>query len=477
MPSRRSCSNSCPTIRSRSPRSARSAPAEPVITILTSNRTRELHDALRRRCLYHWIDYPERARERAIIERHAPGVAAEAAERLVDAVAAIRRLPLIKRPGIAEIDRLGARGRSAASRRRALAGRAEALARPDRQGPGGFRRRARGGADLMAAPAIATSTRAPSCWPAFPARLREAGLAVDPGRAATFLARRPRRAACAASPTSSRAGRVTLAGSHDDFPAYRRRLQGVVRRRSAAARSSNRPTRSRRRPPAAAATRERAARYPRRRRRRQGRLRRRHLGRKAFGRLSEADRATLARIRRSLGLLPTFESRNLRAVPARPRIDVARTARAARRTAGETLRLFREDAARQAAPAAAAGRRLRLDEGAFGSDAALRASADPRPPQGRDLLLRHAAVARHAHAETPLAGRGAGPAFRPGLRLRRRHAHRRVAGGFPVGIAPCGAGARRRHAGLFRRAGARRARRRWSTPSAAWRGSAIAWSG
>jgi MoxR-like ATPase len=76
--------------------------AEPVITILTSNRTRELHDALRRRCLYHWIDYPERARERAIIERHAPGIAGEAAERLVEAVAAIRRLPLIKRPGIAE---------------------------------------------------------------------------------------------------------------------------------------------------------------------------------------------------------------------------------------------------------------------------------------------------------------------------------------------------------------------------------------
>lgn len=75
---------------------------QPVVTILTSNRTRELHDALRRRCLYHWIDYPERARERAIIERHAPGIAAEAADMLVDAVAGIRRLPLIKRPGIAE---------------------------------------------------------------------------------------------------------------------------------------------------------------------------------------------------------------------------------------------------------------------------------------------------------------------------------------------------------------------------------------
>lgn len=75
---------------------------QPVITVLTSNRTRELHDALRRRCLYHWIDYPEPARERAIVERHAPGVAKEAAERLVEAVDAVRRLPLIKRPGIAE---------------------------------------------------------------------------------------------------------------------------------------------------------------------------------------------------------------------------------------------------------------------------------------------------------------------------------------------------------------------------------------
>lgn len=76
--------------------------SEPVITILTSNRTRELHDALRRRCLYHWIDYPDAAREQAIIERHAPGVSSEAANRLVEAVAGIRRLPLLKKPGISE---------------------------------------------------------------------------------------------------------------------------------------------------------------------------------------------------------------------------------------------------------------------------------------------------------------------------------------------------------------------------------------
>ena len=76
--------------------------SQPVVTILTSNRTRELHDALRRRCLYHWIDYPDRARERAIIELHAPGIAADAADHLIDAVTAVRRLPLIKKPGIAE---------------------------------------------------------------------------------------------------------------------------------------------------------------------------------------------------------------------------------------------------------------------------------------------------------------------------------------------------------------------------------------
>lgn len=73
-----------------------------VIAILTSNRTRELHDALRRRCLYHWIDYPDPARERAIVGRYAPGIAAEAAEHLVAAVSEIRRLQLIKKPGIAE---------------------------------------------------------------------------------------------------------------------------------------------------------------------------------------------------------------------------------------------------------------------------------------------------------------------------------------------------------------------------------------
>jgi len=74
----------------------------PPLVVLTSNRTRELHDALKRRCLYHWIDFPEPARERRIITALAPGVEADAAEALVAAVAGVRELPLLKKPGIAE---------------------------------------------------------------------------------------------------------------------------------------------------------------------------------------------------------------------------------------------------------------------------------------------------------------------------------------------------------------------------------------
>jgi len=74
----------------------------PPLVVLTSNRTRELHDALKRRCLYHWIDFPEPARERRILELKVPGLTEAAAASLVDAVNGIRRLSLLKKPGIAE---------------------------------------------------------------------------------------------------------------------------------------------------------------------------------------------------------------------------------------------------------------------------------------------------------------------------------------------------------------------------------------
>jgi MoxR-like ATPase len=72
------------------------------IVVLTSNRTRELHDALKRRCLYHWIDFPEPEREQRIVAALAPGVDDAAAAALVAAGAETRRLPLLKKTGLAE---------------------------------------------------------------------------------------------------------------------------------------------------------------------------------------------------------------------------------------------------------------------------------------------------------------------------------------------------------------------------------------
>jgi len=78
-----------------------SAAAGPIV-VLTSNRTRELADALRRRCVYHWIAYPDAAREAAIIMLRAGDVAQETARAVAHAVRAIRARPLAKPPGIAE---------------------------------------------------------------------------------------------------------------------------------------------------------------------------------------------------------------------------------------------------------------------------------------------------------------------------------------------------------------------------------------
>ena len=77
------------------------APAPPIV-ILTSNRTREIHDALKRRCLYHWVDYPDAARERAIVASKAPQAPAGLTRELVAFVQALRKLDLFKVPGVAE---------------------------------------------------------------------------------------------------------------------------------------------------------------------------------------------------------------------------------------------------------------------------------------------------------------------------------------------------------------------------------------
>jgi MoxR-like ATPase len=77
------------------------AETRPVV-ILTSNRTRELHDALKRRCLYHWIGYPSAEREVEIVQVRAPGVPEALARKVVAAVHRLRELDLAKPPGVAE---------------------------------------------------------------------------------------------------------------------------------------------------------------------------------------------------------------------------------------------------------------------------------------------------------------------------------------------------------------------------------------
>ena len=74
----------------------------PPVVILTSNRTRDLHDALKRRCLYHWIDYPDLERAVAVIRRRVPAATATVAEQVAAAVARLRTLDVQKPPGLAE---------------------------------------------------------------------------------------------------------------------------------------------------------------------------------------------------------------------------------------------------------------------------------------------------------------------------------------------------------------------------------------
>ena len=76
--------------------------ATPPIVILTSNRTREIHDAVKRRCLYHWVGFPDLNRELAILQRRVPGVGRELARQIVGFVQKLREIDLYKLPGIAE---------------------------------------------------------------------------------------------------------------------------------------------------------------------------------------------------------------------------------------------------------------------------------------------------------------------------------------------------------------------------------------
>jgi MoxR-like ATPase len=76
--------------------------AEPPVVVVTSNRTREIHDAVKRRCFYHWVDYPDAARELEILRRKAPKAAAALSKEVVAFVQRLRGVDLFKLPGVAE---------------------------------------------------------------------------------------------------------------------------------------------------------------------------------------------------------------------------------------------------------------------------------------------------------------------------------------------------------------------------------------
>ena len=98
---------------------------QPPIVIITSNRTREIHDALKRRCLYHWVDYPNAERELAIVKSRVPGISAKLSQQVVRFVQALRDQDFYKSPGVAEtidwataLTELDARSLTAAGGRR-----------------------------------------------------------------------------------------------------------------------------------------------------------------------------------------------------------------------------------------------------------------------------------------------------------------------------------------------------------------------
>jgi MoxR-like ATPase len=78
------------------------AAKEPPIVIITTNRTREIHDALKRRCLYHWVDYPDAEREKQIVRNKVPGAGEQLSNEIVAFVQKLRNQDLFKNPGVAE---------------------------------------------------------------------------------------------------------------------------------------------------------------------------------------------------------------------------------------------------------------------------------------------------------------------------------------------------------------------------------------
>ena len=100
--SRATCWSCCRSSESPFPELGTIAAVEPPVVILTSNRTREVHDALKRRCLYQWIDYPSFEKELAIVERAVPQASAALAAQVTAFVQELRTAELYKTPGVSE---------------------------------------------------------------------------------------------------------------------------------------------------------------------------------------------------------------------------------------------------------------------------------------------------------------------------------------------------------------------------------------
>ena len=173
------------------------------VVILTSNRTRELHEALRRRCVYHWIDYPDAEREARIVMMRASSVAESTARAVVAAVGRLRREPLTKPPGVAEAVDWAEAATLAAPARRALARRVQARDRRGAEGRGRPDLRVRAARrDPGGGRGVSILPRAARPFVTFPALLRANGFAVAPEQTAAFL----EASACSArsrSPTSA----------------------------------------------------------------------------------------------------------------------------------------------------------------------------------------------------------------------------------------------------------------------------------
>ena len=192
----------------------------PPFVVLTSNRTRELHDALKRRCLYHWVGYPSAEREVEIVLVREPGVTAALARKVVAAVNRLRALELVKPPGVAEtidwvrsLGVLGVRGRRPRPRGRG---------RHHRRGGQGARR-PRAGERRPGPDHLRCLTR-PSLVPTlvgFARRLRDAGVPLGTGDVLTYCA-----AVEPLDPTDLVdlywAGRTALVTRHDQIPVYDR---------------------------------------------------------------------------------------------------------------------------------------------------------------------------------------------------------------------------------------------------------------